>query len=259
MAEKIYKWYALRAISGKENKVKEYIEAVVNNHAGIAITPEMIESGSVSEELLIASNVSRVLIPTEIVYQVKDGKRIKKEHPTLPGYVLVEVALAEVVERETLPSENEKSRKSRKTKASEGVDGENVAAEVSDGANAEERKKIRTTLKYVLSKDVAASLRNVPNVLGFLCATPKDLNPMPLRASEVARILGNQDDQLVGDDFGDVSFVVGEQVKVISGPFNGFSGIIEEVNTERHKLKVMVKIFERKTPLELSFMQVEKE
>lgn len=255
MAERIYKWYALRAISGKENKVKEYIEAVVNNHAGIEITPEMVQDGQVSEEILIASNVSRVLIPTEIVYQVKDGKRVKKEHPTLPGYVLVEVALAEVEEFEQLDSTAEKTRKTRKPKNTEGEQ----AVETSTSEQISEQKRCRRTLKFVLSKDVAASLRNVPNVLGFLSASPKDLNPMPLRASEVARILGNQDDQLAGEDFGDVVFSVGEQVKVISGPFNGFSGIIEEVNTERHKLKVMVKIFERKTPLELSFMQVEKE
>ena len=56
-----------------------------------------------------------------------------------------------------------------------------------------------------------------------------------------------------------VPFYVGETVKVIDGPFNSFSGVIEEVNEEKKKLKVMVKIFGRKTPLELSFMQVEKE
>ena len=52
---------------------------------------------------------------------------------------------------------------------------------------------------------------------------------------------------------------MGEGVKVIDGPFNGFNGVIEEINEEKKKLKVMVKIFGRKTPLELSFMQVEKE
>lgn len=249
MAERIYKWYALRAISGKENKVKEYIEAVKNNHADVTVDPTMLESGQVSEESLIASYVSRVLIPTEKVYQVKDGKRIVKEHPTLPGYVLVEVALAEVLDRVQVDS-NDKNRKAKKTKVEDSSEAVSEAAEMG---------KVRSTLKYVLSKDVAASLRNVPNVLGFLCATPKDLNPMPLRPSEVARILGNQDEQLEGGDFSDVVFSVGEMVKVSSGPFSGFTGVIEEVNNERHKLKVMVKIFERKTPLELGFVQVEKE
>ena len=57
----------------------------------------------------------------------------------------------------------------------------------------------------------------------------------------------------------DVPYVVDETVKVVDGPFSGFSGVIEEINAEKHKLKVMVKIIGRKTPLELSFMQVEKE
>ena len=56
-----------------------------------------------------------------------------------------------------------------------------------------------------------------------------------------------------------IPYVVGETVKVIDGPFNGFNGTIEEINEEKKKLQVMVKIFGRKTPLELSFMQVEKE
>jgi transcriptional antiterminator NusG len=56
-----------------------------------------------------------------------------------------------------------------------------------------------------------------------------------------------------------IPFVVGEIVKVVDGPFNGFNGLVEEINEEKRKLLVMVKIFGRKTPLELSFMQVEKE
>jgi len=55
-----------------------------------------------------------------------------------------------------------------------------------------------------------------------------------------------------------IPFTVGENVKVIDGPFNGFTGAIENVNEEKRKLEVMVKIFGRKTPLELSYMQVEK-
>ena len=80
-----------------------------------------------------------------------------------------------------------------------------------------------------------------------------------MRLAEVNRILGKVDElQESGEDF-DVPFFVGETVKVTDGPFNGFNGTIEEINAERKKLKVMVKIFGRKTPLELSFMQVEKE
>ena len=77
--------------------------------------------------------------------------------------------------------------------------------------------------------------------------------------SEVNRILGKVDELNETDEEINIPFFVGETVKVIDGPFNGFSGTIEEVNEEKKKLKVMVKIFGRKTPLELSFMQVEKE
>ena len=71
-------------------------------------------------------------------------------------------------------------------------------------------------------------------------------------------MLGTVEETEVTDDI-NIPYEVNETVKVTDGPFSGFSGIIEEVNTEKHKLKVMVKIFGRKTPLELSFMQVEKE
>jgi transcription termination/antitermination protein NusG len=77
--------------------------------------------------------------------------------------------------------------------------------------------------------------------------------------SEVNRILGKVDELAESDEEINSPFLVGEAVKVTDGPFNGFTGIIEEVNEEKKKLKVMVKIFGRKTPLELSFMQVEKE
>ncbi|MGN0186585.1 MAG: transcription termination/antitermination protein NusG [Paludibacteraceae bacterium] len=177
-----FKWYVLKAISGKENKVKEYAEAELR----------------VSD---LGQTVAQVLIPMEKVYQVRNGKRVIKERSYLPGYVLVEANMT----RETM-----------------------------------------------------GRLRNIPNVLGFLGETPGGA-PIPLRPSEVTRILGTIDDQQNGDEVIAVPFSVGESVKVIAGPFGGFSGVIEDVNNERKKLKVMVKIFGRKTPLELGFMQVEKE
>ena len=94
-------------------------------------------------------------------------------------------------------------------------------------------------------------------VIGFLGA--KGAAPAPLRQSEVNRILGKVDELADSEEIIHNPYVVGESVKVIDGPFNSFSGIIEEVNEEKKKLKVMVKIFGRKTPLELSYMQVEKE
>lgn len=182
MSETQKKWYVLRAIGGQEKKVKEYIE----NEIG---------------RLNLEEYVSQVLIPTEKVYQIRNGKKISKERNYFPGYILIEAALV---------------------------------------------------------GEVPHILRNIPNVIGFLGAKP-DENPTPLRMSEVNRILGKVDELAAGEEEINVPFYVGESVKVIDGPFNSFSGIIEEVNEEKKKLKVMVKIFGRKTPLELSFMQVEKE
>ncbi|MCT4588073.1 MAG: transcription termination/antitermination protein NusG [Carboxylicivirga sp.] len=181
MAEVNKKWYVLRAIGGKEKKVKEYVESEI---AGLKLT----------------DYVSQVLIPTEKVYQIRNGKKVSKERPYLPGYVLVEAAMV---------------------------------------------------------GEIPHILRNIPNVIGFL--NDNDDTPVPLRPSEVNRILGKVDELNETDEELDVSYIVGETVKVIDGPFNGFNGLIEEVNEEKKKLKVMVKIFGRKTPLELSFMQVEKE
>jgi transcriptional antiterminator NusG len=77
--------------------------------------------------------------------------------------------------------------------------------------------------------------------------------------SEVNRILGKVDELAESAEELNIPFVVGESVKVIDGPFNNFGGVIEEINEEKKKLKVMVKIFGRKTPVELGYMQVEKE
>ncbi len=180
MSEIEKKWYVMRAVSGKEAKVKEYIEADM-------------KYGSLGDY------VSQVLIPTEKVYQVRNGKKVMKERSYLPGYVLVEAALV---------------------------------------------------------GEIAHHLRNTPNVLGFLGGMD---NPTPLRQSEVSRILGTFDELQETEDDANIPYIVGETVKVNYGPFSGFSGVIEEINTEKKKLKVMVKIFGRKTPLELNFMQVEKE
>ena len=184
MAEQEKKWYVLRAISGKEKKVKEYIEAEINRRN-------------------LQDYVSQVLIPTEKVYQIRSGKKISKEKNFFPGYILVEAALV---------------------------------------------------------GEVPHILGNVPNVLGFLGEKAgKNEAPQPLREAEVNRILGKVDELAGSEEEINVPFFVGETVKVIDGPFNSFTGVIEEVNEEKKKLKVMVKIFGRKTPLELSFMQVEKE
>lgn len=112
-------------------------------------------------------------------------------------------------------------------------------------------------IEAILIGEIPHILRNIPNVAGFLGG--KNDDAVPLRPSEVNRILGKVDELTSKDEELNVPFFVGETVKVIDGPFNSFTGVIEEVNEEKKKLKVMVKIFGRKTPLELSFMQVEKE
>ena len=173
----------MRAISGKEGKVKEYIDAMIAQHSDFA------------------SNVSQVLIPTEKVVTVRNGKRVVKEKCRFSGYVFVEASLV---------------------------------------------------------GETQSQLRNVPNVLGFLSATKSSTMPMPMSQTEVNHMLGTVDKiQDVPEEIL-IPFEIGESVKVTDGPFNGFDAVIEEINNEKKKLKVMVKIFGRKTPLELGFMQVEK-
>ena len=180
MAQAEMAWYVLRAISGKEGKVKEYIDAEIKNGR-------------------LGGHVAQVLIPTEKVKQIRGNKQVVKERLYLPGYVLVEARLV----------------------------GETVH-----------------------------ELRNTPNVLGFLGGMD---NPTPLRESEVNRILGKVDELEDVPQEIEIPFVAGESVKVIDGPFTGFSGVVEKVDDEKRKVTVTVKVFGRNTGLDLSFMQVEKE
>jgi transcriptional antiterminator NusG len=175
------KWYVVRAVSGKEKKVKQYIESEVNR-------------------LGISHLLPQVLIPMEKYYQMRDGKKIAKERNFYPGYVLIEA---------------------------------------------------------VLNGELEHIIKNINSVIGFLGV--KGGNAVPMRAAEVNRILGKVDEMSEQGEMMNVPYYVGESVKVMDGPFNGFTGSIEEVNEEKKKLKVMVKIFGRRTPLELNYMQVEKE
>ena len=175
------RWFVVRAISGKEKKIKQSIESEI-------------------KRMKLGKFVSQVLIPTEKVFQIRAGKKVSKERNFFPGYILVEA---------------------------------------------------------LLSGEVPHTIRNVPGVLGFLGG--KNGEPTPLRISEVNRILGKVDELAETTEKINIPFYVGESVKIIDGPFNTFTGTIEEVNEEKKKLKVTVKIFGRKTPLELSYMQVEKQ
>lgn len=100
-------------------------------------------------------------------------------------------------------------------------------------------------------------IKGVNGVIGFLGET-KGGDPVPLRKAEVNRLLGKVDELSTSKEQVSIPYTIGESVKVIDGPFNSFTGTIEKVNEEKRKLQVMVKIFGRKTPVELSFMQVEK-
>ena len=171
MAQTGKNWYVLKTVSGKEAKVKEYIEAELKHNP------------------FLSQFVSQIVIPMEKhAVQRSDGKRVVKEKVSLPGYIFVEAEM---------------------------------------------------------KGDVAHTLRFMPNVLGFLGGLD---NPSPVKQSEINRMLGTVEETELADEI-DIPYMVDETVKVTDGPFSGFSGVIEEVNTEKHKLKVMVKIFGRKTPL----------
>ena len=120
-------------------------------------------------------------------------------------------------------------------------------------------------IQATLSAELEYIIRNlVPGMSGFLTekktsGSQTERVPVPIREDEAQRILGNQDENVDNPVETEVNYEIGESVKITDGPFSGFSGVIEEVNAEKRKLKVMVKIFGRKTPLELSYNQVEKE
>ena len=175
------KWYVLKAVSGQENKVKAYIESEI-------------------KRLNYDAYVTQVVIPMEKVIQMRNGKKVPKEKPFYPGYLMVE-------------------------------------------AN--------------LMGEVPHVIKNIPGVISFLSLT-KGGEPVPMRKSEVNRMLGKMDELSEFAVETNIPYVVGESVKVIDGPFNGFNGTIEKIHEDKMKIEVSVMIFGRKTPMELSYMQVEK-
>lgn len=175
------KWYVLKAISGQENKVKTYIENEI-------------------KRLGLEEYVSQVVIPTEKIIQMRNGKKVPRERAYYPGYIMVEANLI---------------------------------------------------------GEVPHIIKNLPGVISFLSLT-KGGDPVPMRKSEVNRMLGRMDELSEFHQDTAIPFVVGESVKVVDGPFNGFTGTIEKIHEDKKKLEVMVLIFGRKSPLELNYMQVEK-
>jgi len=107
-------------------------------------------------------------------------------------------------------------------------------------------------------KATVASIRKIQGVTGFV-GTPGGIKPQPISADE-AKLILQKSGEIKGEKNPRVkqNFSVGESVKIIEGPFESFTGVIEEVNTERNKLKVMVGIFGRSTPVEVDLLQVEK-
>ena len=183
MAEQKRGWYVLRAISGKEAKVKEVLEAAMRNTD-------------------LGKYVFQVLIPTEKVLTTRNGKKVEKERTLYSGYVFIEADLR---------------------------------------------------------GDVIYELRNTTNVIDFLRGRAKDSVPVQLHETEVMRMLGKADEMKEEAVEAIETYIVGEAVKVTFGPFNGFSGVIKEVNNDKKKVKVEVKIFGRATDLELENSQVERE
>jgi len=181
------KWYVLRVVSGKERKVKEYLDK------------DIVRSG-------YAEVIKQVFLPMEKVYKVQNGKKVMREKNYFPGYVMLEV-----------------------------LDGK-------------------------LTDDMIHHISNVSNIMHFLTdGKGSKGNIISLRKSEVNKMLGKVDEM---SEAGGMSmsepFIIGETIKIIDGAFNDFNGVIEEVNDEKKKLKVIVKIFGRSTPVELNYMQVEK-
>ncbi len=182
------KWYVLRVASGKEKKIKEYLDK------------DSVRNG-------LTNIIKQVFLPMEKVYKVQNGKKVMREKNYFPGYVMMEVL----------------------------------------------------DTKGPISDDIVMHISNISNVMHFLTdGKGSKGNIISLRKSEVNKMLGKVDE--MNDMGGSISepFILGETIKIIEGPFNDFNGVIEEVNEEKKKLKVTVKIFGRSTPVELNYMQVEK-
>jgi transcriptional antiterminator NusG len=176
------KWYSLRVVSGKEKSIKERIELEIQRNKW--------------EEV-----VTQVLVPSEKVYKIRNGKKVILERNILPGYILVEA-----------------------------VHGK-------------------------FSGEMVQVITNVANVIHFLGKT----HPIPMSQTEANRMLGKVDDSQEVSASMIEPFIVGETIKIIDGPFNDFVGDVKEVNEDKKKLKVIVKIFGRGTEVELNYMQVEKQ
>ncbi len=222
MAESVKKWYILRAISGKETKAKELIEAACKNN------PDTL-----------GKDICQVLVPTEQVYVTRGGKKVLKERNLFAGYVFVQLALRQIVDEEVIPMK----------------DDEGKVMKAKDGKTLTERKK---TISHELNGETESFLQNTSNIIDFVRTRDGGKKPDPVPESQIIRMIGAAEEQQ-GNDAVDYNYIVGESVKVNFGPFTGFTGEISEVNQEKHELTVIVKVFGRETPLKLDNSQVERE
>jgi len=179
------KWYVIRVVSGKEKKIKEYLDL------------DLVRMG-------YDTVVSQVLVPTEKVYKIRNGKKVIKERNLFPGYIYIEAV---------------------------------------------EKK---------FSGEIIQHIAGTTNVINFLGGKRGSRKPEPIRQSEVFKLLGKVDEMDDSDEVFTEPYLVNETVKIVDGPFNDFLGTIEEIFDEKKKLKVIVKIFGRRTPVEVNFTQVEK-
>jgi transcriptional antiterminator NusG len=171
-------WYVVHTYSGHEDKVKKNLEIAIDNSN-------------------MRDAISKVLIPTEEVVEVKQNKKRIKKRKFYPGYVFVEMTV--------------------------------------------------NSMTYWL-------IRNTAGVTGFLGG----VKPVPMAQDEVDNLFNSIVNLDASKPRLTVSFEKEENVRIVEGPFKHFIGIVEEVNQEKGKLRVMVTIFGRPTPVELDFLQVEK-
>ena len=129
--------------------------------------------------------------------------------------------------------------------------------EVKKGKRSKKEKKYfpgYVLIKIDLTKQIYHLIKNLQKVSGFLGSSDK---PTPISDEEIKRILGQVSESAENQKSG-ISFEIGEKVKVCDGPFASFSGLIEEIDEEKSRLKVSVSIFGRPTPVDLEYNQVEK-
>ena len=151
------RWYVVRSVSGQENKIKSYIESEITR-------------------LNLQDYIENILVPTEKVIQIRNGKKTNKERVYFPGYIMVQASLA---------------------------------------------------------GEIPHIIRSINGVIGFL-GEVKGGEPVPLRQSEVNRLLGKVDELSVKDENVNIPFTIGETIKVVDGPFNGFNGTVEKINEEKN-------------------------